>query len=36
MPDWAAVSIGVVAGVALGIGLAYVGLVWYWKRDRTW
>lgn len=35
MPDWAAITIGVVGGVGLGIGAGYILLVWYWSRDRT-
>jgi hypothetical protein len=34
MPDWLAVLVGVVIGVGGGLGLGYVGLIWYWNRNN--
>jgi hypothetical protein len=36
MPDWGWTLVGAAGGVALGLGIAYVGVVWYWTKDRTW
>jgi hypothetical protein len=33
MPDWAAIAIGVVAGVGMGLGLGYLLVLWYLHRD---
>lgn len=34
MPDWAAVTIGVVSGVFGGLALGYGLVIWYWKGSR--
>lgn len=34
MPDWAAITIGVVGGVGLGLAAGYGLLVWYLSKDR--
>jgi hypothetical protein len=34
MPDWAAVTVGVILGAGLGLAGAYVGLAWYWHRNQ--
>lgn len=33
MPDWAAIAIGVLAGVGMGLGLGYLLVLWYLHRD---
>lgn len=33
MPDWAAVTLGIVLGVLLGLGLGYLLVLWYLHRD---
>ena len=35
MPDWVAVTIGVVSGVGGGLALGYLMLVRYFGRNRT-
>lgn len=34
MPDWAAVTIGVVLGVGLGLVFGVLLLLWYLNKDR--
>lgn len=34
MPDWAAVTIGVVGGAGLGLGFSYLLLTWYMSKDH--
>lgn len=34
MPDWAAITIGVVLGVGMGLALGYLLLLWYMNKDR--
>jgi hypothetical protein len=36
MPDWAAVTIGVVLGMGLGLGIGYLALVWYFNKGHIW
>lgn len=35
MPDWVAVTIGTAVGVGVGLGLGYLGLSWYFARERN-
>lgn len=34
MPDWVAITIGVVIGVGLGLALGYLLVLWYMNKDR--
>ena len=36
MPDWAAVTIGVVLGMGLGLGIGYLALDWYFNKGHIW